>query len=55
MNDKQKIDILTSSLRGLFKWVMAEAEYFDAHTPDDDMLENIKSAITIGENSIKGN
>jgi hypothetical protein len=36
---------LRTALEALFSWVKAEAEFFEAHTPDQDMLEMIKKAL----------
>ncbi len=42
-----KISNLRKALIALTNWVMSEAQFFEANTPDDDMLELIKMALTM--------
>jgi hypothetical protein len=34
-----------NTLKALWQWVQAEAEHFEANTPDDDMVKKIKDVL----------
>lgn len=42
---RQLLFSMSQALAGLFKWVMVESELFEAHTPDQDVQDNISKIL----------